>query len=52
MGIEAGGAWRKEREETSDRGNRAEISVLLHRLWVSGEVYEPLRKSQVMRAVA
>src|SRR5262244_3097364 len=29
------------------------LSVLLHRLWVSGEVYEPLRNSQkVMRAAA
>jgi len=29
------------------------LAVLLHRLWVSGEVYEPLRKSQqAMRAVA
>jgi transposase len=29
------------------------LAVLLHRLWVSGEVYEPLRNSQkVMRAVA
>ena len=28
------------------------LSVLLHRLWVSGEVYEPLHHSQVMSAVA
>jgi transposase len=29
------------------------LSILLHRLWVSGEVYEPLRNSQkAMRAVA
>jgi transposase len=29
------------------------LAVLLHRLWVSGEVYEPLRNSQQeMRAVA
>jgi len=29
------------------------LAVLLHRLWVSGEVYEPLRNSQkAMRAVA
>ena len=28
-------------------------AVLLHRLWVSGEVYEPLRNSQkAMRAAA
>jgi transposase len=28
------------------------LAVLLHRLWVSGEVYEPLRHSQATRAVA
>ena len=29
------------------------LAVLLHRLWVSGEAYEPLRNSQkAMRAVA
>ena len=29
------------------------LAVLLHRLWVTGEVYEPLRNShQAMRAVA
>ena len=29
------------------------LAVLLHRLWVSGEVYEPLRNSQrAIRAVA
>ena len=29
------------------------LAVLLHRLWVGGEVYEPLRNSQkAMRAVA
>jgi transposase len=29
------------------------LAILLHRLWVTGEVYEPLRNSQkVMRAVA
>jgi len=29
------------------------LAVLLHRLWVSGEVYEPLRNSQkVIRAAA
>ncbi len=29
------------------------LAVLLHRLWVSGEVYEPLRNSQkAMHAVA
>jgi hypothetical protein len=29
------------------------LAVLLHRLWVSGEVYEPLRNSQKeVRAVA
>lgn len=28
------------------------LAVLLHKLWVSGEVYEPLRNSQVVSAVA
>jgi len=28
------------------------LAVLLHRLWVSGEVYEPLRNSQAMNAAA
>ena len=29
------------------------LAVLLHRLWVNGEVYEPLHNSQqAMRAVA
>ena len=28
------------------------LTVLLHRLWVSGEVYEPLRNSQKMSAAA
>jgi hypothetical protein len=29
------------------------LAVLLHRLWVSGEVYEPLRNSKkAIRAVA
>jgi hypothetical protein len=29
------------------------LAVLLHRLWVSGEVYEPLRNSQkIMHAAA
>ena len=32
---------------------RRKLAVLLHRLWVSGEVYEPLRNSQkAMRAAA
>ena len=32
---------------------REELAVLLHRLWVSGEVYEPLRNNRkAMRAVA
>ena len=29
------------------------LAILLHRLWVSGEVYEPLRNTQkVIRAAA
>jgi transposase len=28
------------------------LAVLLHRLWVSGEVYEPLRKNSPLVATA
>jgi len=28
------------------------LAVLLHRLWVTGEVYEPLRNSRTQRAAA
>ena len=28
------------------------LAVLLHRLWVTGEVYEPLRNSRAQRAAA
>jgi hypothetical protein len=28
------------------------LSILLHRLWLSGEVYEPLRKQLVLTAAA
>jgi hypothetical protein len=28
------------------------LAILLHRLWVSGEVYEPLRNQRVLSAAA
>ena len=28
------------------------LSILFHRLWISGEVYEPLRKQHVLTAAA
>jgi hypothetical protein len=48
----------RSEEEKMPRNERwlpwlEKLAVLLHRLWVSGEVYEPLRNSQkAMRAVA
>jgi transposase len=56
--------WRRWGGKLGERGGKnakkravvavaRKLAVLLHRLWVSGEVYEPLRKSQAaMRAVA
>ena len=46
LGIEAGGArWEEtERNERSLR-LRESLAVLLHHLWVSGDVYEPLHNS-------
>jgi hypothetical protein len=46
MGTAAGRARRKECQETSDRAIVAVarmLAVLLHKLWVNGEAYEPLR---------
>jgi hypothetical protein len=37
---------RKEREEKSDHRHGQKLAVLLHRLWVSGDAYEPLYNSQ------
>ena len=28
------------------------LAILLHRLWVSGEVYEPLRNQRVLTSAA
>ena len=56
--------WRRWGRKLGERGGKnakkraavavaRKLAVLLHRLWVSGEVYEPLRNSQkAMRAVA
>jgi transposase len=48
--AERGGANAKKRAVVAVT---RKLAILLHRLWVSGEVYEPLRNSQkAMRAVA
>jgi transposase len=48
--AERGGANAKKRAVVAVA---RKLAILLHRLWVSGEVYEPLRNSQqAMRAVA
>ena len=48
--AERGGKNAKKRAVVAVAGK---LAVLLHRLWVGGEVYEPLRNSQkAMRAVA
>jgi transposase len=53
MGTKAGGARRKNAKKRAVVAVARKLAVLLHRLWVSGEVYEPLRNSQkAMRVVA
>ncbi len=51
-----GGSSRREERKMPRNGRWAvarKLAVLLHRLWVSGEVYEPLRNSQkAMNAAA
>jgi len=54
--VDSLGEWFTTRPNAKKRAVVAvarKLAVLLHRLWVSGEVYEPLRNSQkAMRAVA
>jgi transposase len=49
MGFKTGGARRKECEKAIAAVAR-KLGILLHRLWVTGEVYEPLRHSQLRKA--
>ena len=52
-GDEARRARREKRQETGGGCGGTKVGRLLHRLWVSGEVYEPLRNSQkAMNAAA
>jgi hypothetical protein len=44
--AERGGKNAKKRAVTRN------LAILLHRLWVSGEVYEPLRNQRVLTAAA
>jgi hypothetical protein len=53
MGAKACGARREKGQEASSGAVARKLAVLQHRLWVGGEVYEPLRNShKAMRAVA
>jgi transposase len=45
LGAEAGRARRQELEKRAIFAVARKLAVLLHHLWVSGEVYEPLRKN-------
>ena len=44
--IEDGRARRKNAKKRAIVAVAQKLAVLLHRMWVSGEVYEPLRNSQ------
>jgi hypothetical protein len=47
--------WRAARCEEGEEGRRGwvagKLGVLLHRLWVTGEVYEPLRNARTQQRV-
>jgi transposase len=47
--AERGGKNAKKRAVVAVARN---LAILLHRLWVSGEVYEPLRNQRVLTAAA
>ena len=46
MGAEAGRQGSKNAKKRAIVAVARKLAVLLHRLWVTGEVYEPLRNSQ------
>jgi transposase len=45
LGPEAGRAWGKSGKKRAIIATARKLAVLLHHLWVSGEVYEPLHNS-------
>ena len=52
-GLKLAGRGGKNAKKRAVVAVARKLAILLHRLWVSGEVYEPLRNSQqAMRAVA
>ena len=51
-GQETLGARRKNAKKRAVVAVARKLAVLLHRLWVSGEVYEPLRNSQKTMSAA
>ena len=53
MGVEAGSTGGRNAKKRAVVAVARKLAVLLHKLWVSGEVYEPLRNShKVVAAVA
>jgi len=44
--------WEKSASQAAVVAVARKLAVLLHRLWVSGEVYEPLRNSQKAMSTA
>jgi transposase len=50
-GLEIAAKGKKKAKKRAVVAVARKLAVLLHRLWVSGEVYEP-RRSKVMRAAA
>ena len=52
MGIKTLRARRSNAKKRAIVAVARKLSVLLHKLWVSGEVYEPLRNHSAVGAVA
>lgn len=49
-GLELAGSGNKTRKKKAIIAVARKLSVLLHRLWLRGEVYEPLRQERVIAA--
>jgi transposase len=51
-GLRLAGSGSKAQKKRAVIAVARKLSVLLHRLWLTGEVYEPLRQSEVIAAAA
>jgi len=51
-GLQLCGRGGKNAKKRAVVGVARKLAILLHRLWVTGEVYEPLRNSPVIQAAA